>query len=145
MSESAQSFENHAKIVIGYHRVLTGLVLLLFLFYTWRLTADFSLDRLANLMLLVALGMVAFYARVFPIGVQDRLIRLEERLRLQRLLPAELRGQIDSFSTRQLIALRFASDAELPDLARRVLDRELADQKAIKRAISDWRADHRRI
>lgn len=88
---------------------------------------------------------IYWYTRAFPIGVQDRVIRLEERLRMERLLPADLKPRIGDFSTDQLIALRFASDAELPDLARRVLEEDMTDRDAIKRAVKGWRPDHQRI
>jgi hypothetical protein len=84
---------------------------------------------------------VFFHARGMVLTVQDRVIRLEMRLRLDRLLPDDLRGRIGEFSVDQLIALRFASDAELADLARRVLDERLADRKAIKRLVRDWQGD----
>ena len=76
---------------------------------------------------------------------QDRIIRLEERTRLDRLLPADLRVRAAELSTSQLIALRFAPDDEVPELVRRALDGELARQGDIKRAIRDWRADHLRV
>jgi len=72
-------------------------------------------------------------------------LRLEERLRMERLLPDDLKGRIEDLTTDQLIGLRFASDAELSDLVRRVLDGELTERKAIKQAVKDWRADHQRI
>jgi hypothetical protein len=145
MSERPQSFENHAMIVFGYHRVASGLVVLLLGYFLFRTATDFSLDRLASVALVIAVALVGLYARVFALGVQDRVIRLEERMRMQRLFPTDLAGRIESFTTEQLIALRFASDTELVDLARRVLDERMADRKAIKRAIREWRADNQRI
>ena len=76
--------------------------------------------------------------------VQDRLIRLEMRLRLAGVLPADLRPRIPEFTVAQLVSLRFASDAELPALARKVLDEKLDDRKAIKRLVKDWQADYLR-
>jgi hypothetical protein len=73
--------------------------------------------------------------------VQDRVIRLEMRLRLERLLAPELRSRIPEFTVAQLISLRFASDGELPALARQVLDENLTDRKAIKRRIKNWQPD----
>ena len=84
------------------------------------------------------------YSRTFALTVQDRLIRLEERMRLERLLPAELRLRIGELTVKQLIGLRFASDAELPALAREVLDGKLKELDDIKRAVKDWRADWQR-
>lgn len=81
---------------------------------------------------------------MFALTVQDRVIRLETRLRLERLLPADLKARILEFSVGQLIALRFASDAELPDLARRVLDEKVKDKKAIKQMIKTWKPDYLR-
>ena len=84
-------------------------------------------------------------ARRGAIVVQDRLIRLEERLRLARLLPVELAARVDALTVRQLVGLRFASDEEVPELARRALAGELRDDEAIKRAIRTWRPDELRV
>ncbi|MEJ2203706.1 MAG: DUF6526 family protein [Gemmatimonadota bacterium] len=94
---------------------------------------------------MTALILVSYYARTFALGVQDRLIRLEERLRMERLLPDDLRARIGEFSTEQLVGLRFASDDELPELARRVLAEGITDRKVIKKSVGNWRADHQRI
>ena len=85
-----------------------------------------------------------FYARVFATTVQDRVIRLEMQLRLRQLLPADLQSCVDDLTHRQLIALRFASDGELPDLCRRVVNDKITDQKTIKKMIKNWRPDHLR-
>lgn len=80
-------------------------------------------------------------ARVQALTVQDRLIRLEETLRLQRLLPQSEHAEIERLARRDFVALRFASDAELPALFRRVRNGEFADLKSIKQAITTWRPD----
>lgn len=90
-------------------------------------------------------GIFAWYVRINALVVQNRVIRLEERLRLARLLPEELRSRIEELDSRQLVALRFASDAELPELVRAVLDGRLATGDSIKRAVRDWRADWLRV
>jgi hypothetical protein len=77
--------------------------------------------------------------------VQNRIIRLEMRLRMREILPEDLRRQIDRFTVPQLVALRFASDAELPDLARRVLADNVSDRTAIKKMIRDWQGDYLRV
>ena len=89
--------------------------------------------------------MIALFARVFALKAQDRVIRLEERLRMRELLPADLKSRIQEFSADQLIALRFASDAELPDLAATVLRDNIQARDAIKKMVKDWRADEQRV
>ena len=82
-----------------------------------------------------------FVARIMAVTVQDRVIRLEMRLRMRELFPADLAARIPEFTPKQLVALRFASDAELPALARKVLDERLTDGKTIKQLVRDWQAD----
>ncbi|HKO05672.1 MAG TPA: DUF6526 family protein, partial [Candidatus Acidoferrales bacterium] len=98
-------------------------------------------ERVVRLLLAIAFLLGALYARMFAMTVQDRVIRLEMRMRLERLLAADLRARIAEFSVGQLVALRFASDAELPELARKVLDGKIEDRKAIKQMVRDWQAD----
>ena len=145
MSGRPQSFENHAKMVPMYHYVGTPLLAIPTLYFIVRAVTDFSVDALMTALFAVAVVIAAAFARLFPLGVQDRVIRLEERLRMERLLPEELRARADALTTSQLIGLRFASDAELPELVRRVLDGELRDRKSIKAAVENWRADDQRI
>ena len=98
----------------------------------------------------VALLVVLFFAfqlkaRIYALTVQDRIIRLEMQLRLERILPGDLRERARELTLPQLVALRFASDAELPGLVERVLNGELATGDAIKRAVTDWQADTLRV
>lgn len=96
------------------------------------------------LLLALAFALGALYARLFALAVQDRVIRLEMRLRLQELLPAELRTRVPEFTVGQLIALRFAGDEELPALAQKLLDQKLTDRKAIKKMVQKWEPDYLR-
>lgn len=98
-----------------------------------------------NLVVWIALIVALVGARYMPLRVQDRVICMEERTRLERLLPADLRARIPELRRRQLIALRFAPDAEIPELTRRIFAGELKTPSEIKRAISEWRADHLRV
>jgi len=145
-----QTFATHAKYVPGYHFVTLGILVINFLWSVYRAIWPFDpampiFDRLLAVLVAIALMLVAWYLRVFPLRAQDRVIRLEERHRLERLLPEDLRGRIGELSTGQLIALRFASDAEVPELTRVVLDQKITGQKDIKQRIRDWRADHLRM
>lgn len=140
-----QSFENHAKMVPLYHRWATAFLVLPTLWFAWVTVSDFSVQALMTFVFAVGVILAALFARLFPLGVQDRVIRLEERLRLARLLPDALRDRAGELTTKQLIALRFASDEELAGLVQRVLDGEFADAKSIKAAIVTWRPDHQRI
>jgi hypothetical protein len=140
-----QSFANHAKYVPPFHFYVLGVLALNFgwSIYRWK-TSEFRIDGLISVLLAAALILLAFYSRIFALTVQDRVVRLEERLRYERLLPGDLRPRIGEFTLGQLLSLRFASDAELPALARKVLDEKLTDRKAIKRLIKNWKPDYLR-
>jgi hypothetical protein len=110
----------------------------------WRLVLlknGITFASIMNVLLGAAFVILFFYARLFSLSVQDRVIRLEMRLRLERLLPPDLRPRIPEFTVPQLVCLRFAGDDELPALARQVLDEKLNDRKTIKRRIKNWQAD----
>jgi hypothetical protein len=93
----------------------------------------------------IALVIGIFLSRSMPLRAQDRIIRLEERLRFEKILPADLRGRMDDLTAEQIIGLRFASDDEVPELTRRALSGELKTRADIKREIRNWRADHLRV
>jgi hypothetical protein len=98
-----------------------------------------------GLVVAIALLIGILLSRNMPLRAQDRIIRLEERSRLERLLPGDLRGRVGELTPTQLIAIRFAPDDEVPDLTRRTLSGELKSQGDIKRAIRNWRSDHLRV
>ena len=136
-----QNFENHAKFVPAFHIFILGIFVINLVWSVYRLIHVFSADSAISLLLAIAFLLLAFYSRIFALTVQDRVIRLEMRLRMQQILPDEPRPRIPEFNVSQLVALRFASDAELPVLAKKVLDDKLNDRKAIKKMIRDWRPD----
>ncbi len=140
-----QSFAHHSKWVGGFHGfVLPALLLNVgWSIYQW-IHLGWTIGGLITVLTAIALLLLAFYARVFALTVQDRVIRLEERLRLERLLPADLTPRIGDFTKEQLVGLRFASDAELPALARKVLADNIADRKSVKQLVQNWRADYLR-
>lgn len=144
-----QNFANHSKLVPGYHFVIFGILGINFLWTLYRLFWGLPgvpvFDRLLAVLLAVAFLLIALYARTFPLKAQDRVIRLEETLRMQRLFPPDLQTRIGELRGSQFIALRFASDEELPELTRAVLDGGIRDTKEIKKMIRNWRADHFRL
>ena len=140
-----QNFANHVRMVPGFHYFVMPVMGLNFgwSIYRWKV-AGFSLDAFISVLTAAALIMLMFYARLFALKVQDRVIRLEERMRLERLLPADLKPRIGEFTSRQLVAMRFACDAELPALARKVLTDNIQGGKAIKQLVQTWRPDYLR-
>ena len=144
MSKPTQSFENHAAYQQSWHYVALPAS---FIYLVWTvnlLVRDVSTDALLDCILAIGVLASTWAARTMSLAVQNRIIRLEMRLRLREVLPAPLAARIPELTLRQLIALRFASDAELPALVERVLRGEFPTAKAIKQAITDWQADHLR-
>lgn len=144
MSEPVQNYKNHAKIVPLFHYVAFPILVANLV---WAVRGAFKAPDAATVIAAataIALILMFFFARVFALKVQDRVIRLEMRMRLKELLPPDLHGRIEDFTPAQLVALRFAGDAELPELAQTVLRDGITDQKQIKLLIKDWKADHLR-
>jgi hypothetical protein len=140
-----QNFSNHVKYVPVFHFFLAPAFTINLAFAIHRLWASgFSWDGLIGLLTATALIIFLFLMRISVLKVQDRVIRLEERLRMERLLPDDLKLRIPEFTSGQLVALRFASDAELPALARKVLTEKIVAGKVIKQMIQVWRPDHLR-
>jgi hypothetical protein len=140
-----QNFANHVKVVPTFHFFVVPVLILNFAWSIYRLVHTwFTGDALIQLLTATALVVLMFNARLFALRVQDRAIRMEERQRMSRLLPEDLKPRIEEFTPGQLVALRFACDAELPGLARKVLNDKLTDRKAIKQMVQNWRADYLR-
>jgi hypothetical protein len=140
-----QNFKNHGKIVPGFIFFVLPVLALNFgwSLSRWRLV-HFSFAGLVGVLTAAALLLGMILARGFAMRVQDRVIRLEEQLRYARLLPAELQTRAAQLTLAQVIALRFASDQELPGLLRKVLDERLTDRKAIMGMVTNWKADNLR-
>jgi len=144
-----QNYSNHTRWYPLFHFVVVPLLVLNFLSHLVRLfmaAPDSGRKTLAFWVLLsIALILLALAARLMALRAQDRVIRLEERLRYKELLTPELAAKASNLRVGQIIALRFASDAELPGLIERTVNGEFATNKEIKQAINDWRADHLRV
>ena len=145
MAEPSQSLRNHARIVPAYHYFVFGAFTINLVQSVMNLVSAPSFMTVAGLISAAALIVLTFYARVFALKAQDRVIRLEMRLRMKELLPPALQPRVNEFTPGQLVAMRFAGDAELPDLARQVLDGNVQDKKAIKALIKHWQGDYLRV
>jgi uncharacterized membrane protein YciS (DUF1049 family) len=140
-----QNSKNHGRYVPLYHFFTLPILIGNFgaRVYFW-VKAGFALSHFFPILLAAALFLGILYARLFALAVQDRLIRLEERLRYERALPEELRWRADELTVNQFVSLRFASDDELPALMKKVLDEKVTSRKAIKQMIKNWRPDYLR-
>lgn len=144
MAAQAQSYKNHARWHPIFHFVIGPLFMLNVIFAIVLVVRRPGWITAWTLVMSIALLMLTFLVRINPLRVQDRVIRLEERLRLTELLPDPLRARIPELTEGQLIGLRFASDKELPALAQRALTENLS-RNQIKHAIVEWRADTWRV
>lgn len=139
---SEQNVKNHVRFVPLYHFFALPMLVVNFgwSIYRW-IAAGFSIGGLEWVLTSAALFLGVVYPRLFALSVQDRVIRLEERLRYERVLPEELRWRADELTVDQFVSLRFASDEELEKLMQTVLDGKLSERKAIKQLIKNWRPD----
>ena len=142
---ATQTYENHARYVPLFHFVVLPILLVNVLMVAYEVVRAPGFPTVWGLLVAIALFLAALFGRVFALAAQDRLIRLEERLRLQAQLPAELRGRVNDFTAEQLIALRFAGDGEVGELAARVLRDNVAKRAEIKKLIRQWRPDEQRV
>jgi len=140
----SQNYANHVRKLPPLFIAAFLILAINLLWSIYGVVRSLSFESVLQVFFTASVIVMFFFSRTFALTVQDRLIRLEERMRLERLLPAELRPRIGEFSVKQLVGLRFAGDAELPALAREVLDGRLKELDEIKRAVKDWRADWQR-
>ena len=141
----SQNYANHQKFIPAFHYVAVPILLVNVIYSGYVAVTSFALDSVIALLVAVALMIIAFLARVFALGAQDRVIRLEERLRLYDLLPPDQKGTIDNLTTAQLIGLRFASDGEVGALVATVTAEGIQDRTEIKQRVTNWRADNQRL
>jgi hypothetical protein len=139
-----QTYANHARFDPLFHYFLAPVLLITVILSIIHLVRHPHVHSAWLVVLSLALLVLATKVRMYALKVQDRVIRLEERLRLTSLLPEPLRWRIGELDVRQLVALRFASDAEVPALVERTLNEKLT-QKQIKQAIQTWRPDYFRV
>lgn len=145
MADQTQTLGTHRRWVPAWHFFALPVLLI----NVFVVAVNFIRDpRLINgwaVLVAIAFFLGILLSRTMPLRAQDRIIRLEERVRLERVLPADLRGRIGDLTADQFIGLRFAPDEEVPDLTRRALGGELKTRADIKRAIRSWRPDHMRV
>lgn len=139
-----QNLQNHTKIDPPFHRFLLPVALILLFAAGYNMYVNLNWRSGVILLAVIAAIVALFEMRLYSLKVQDRVIRLEERLRMEKVLPEQLQSRIGDLTEQQLIALRFASDAELPALVEKTLKGNLPP-KEIKQAIQNWRPDYWRV
>lgn len=141
-----QTYANHVRYHAPFHYFLSPLMLLLLIWSVAQVVRHPGWETAMGLVLTLVLVVTAFLTRIYAMKVQDRVIRLEEHQRFARLLPAETaRLATEKIPLRLVIALRFASDEELPGLVAKVLNGSLAQPAEVKKAIQAWRGDYWRV
>src|SRR5262245_25807570 len=141
MADREQTYKSHTRFLPPFHFFVLPVLLINALNEIRHVYQDPSRHTAWMLIVALALLTLGLLSRVQALTVQDRVIRLEERLRMRQLLPPDLHQYIDTLTHRQMVALRFASDAELPDLVREVVAGKCASQKEIKMRVKSWRPD----
>jgi hypothetical protein len=141
MAEREQSYKKHARWLPLFHYFVIPVLLVNVVVAVRHLLQTPALGTAWGVVFAIALLGLGFLSRVQALTVQDRVIRLEERLRMRQLLPPDLEPHINTLTHRQLVALRFASDDEVPDLVREIVGGRLTTPKDIKMRVRNWRAD----
>lgn len=144
MAPATQSYRNHTRFYPLFHFFVFPVLIVHFLNCIRHVWNRPMRDTWFELIVASALLMLAWTTRAMVISVQDRLIRLEMQLRLRTVLPAGLQDSIAALTHKQLVALRFASDEEMPSLIGEVLEGKLTTGQQIKQRIQNWQADHLR-
>ena len=144
MADTPQNYANHVRWVPLYHFVISTILLVNLVWSIWRLVKGFSWPTVLGVLMALAFFGIFLFARVFALAAQDRIIRLEMRLRLKEKLSSDLQSRIVELTPDQLIGLRFAGDGELAGLVREALEKKLS-RKEIKLKVRDWQADHLRV
>jgi Family of unknown function (DUF6526) len=144
MPNKPQSYASHAKIDPAFHFFVLPVLLINILVVAYLLIRHPGIGGAWLLLISVTLLVLAARSRSWATHLQDRVIRVEERIRLAAILPEPLRSRIGELSDSQIVGLRFASDAELPSLFQRALDEKLS-RSDIKKAITNWRPDYSRV
>ena len=145
MADKTQTFSTHRRFIPAFHFFALPILIINMFVVGVQFWKDPRPVNAWATLVAIALAIGIASSRFMPLRAQDRIIRLEERTRLERLLPADLRGRIGDLTERQLVAIRFAPDNEVPDITRRALSGELKSPGDIKRAIKDWRGDYFRV
>jgi len=140
-----QTYKTHVRWYPLVHFVVMPIFILNFLFQAFRLYQEPGLDRAVWLVVCLGFILLALTARLQALKAQDRVIRLEERMRCSELLSPETAKRARGLTAAQLIALRFASDEEFGGLVERTLAGEFTSGKEIKLAVQNWRGDHLRV
>ena len=145
MSETTpQNLKNHARFDPAFHFGLLPILTINFIYSIVHLVRHFNPPNVWLVVMSIVLLLLAFKLRLYALKVQDRVIRLEERLRLQALTPIEWHSQIYRLSEDQLVGLRFAGDDEVVTLAKQALEEKL-NRKQIKERVRNWRGDYWRV
>jgi hypothetical protein len=144
MERKPQTLQNHAKFDPVFHFFLAPVALAIFVSTAYQLFKDPSWMSAAHVLVAVWALVAVFKIRIYSLKVQDRVIRLEERLRLERLLSEPNKSRVYELTEQQLIAIRFASDGEVPGLVEKTLKGNLKP-KEIKQSIQSWRPDYWRV
>lgn len=143
--QETQNFKNHVRWYPLVHFILMPILLFNLIWQSVRLYQDPNWDRAENLLMALAFIILTFAARAQALKAQDRVIRLEEILRYNKLLPQDLAAKAALLPSGKIVALRFASDGELAELVGRTLNNEFQNSKEIKLAIKNWRGDYLRV